>query len=421
MRILLISDFFPPTFGGLERHVEGLTRWYVRSGHEVMVFTTGKTDPVKIAGATVVRGKSFASFAPFLFENSDRIFVPPLPDPLLTNQLLTQIHQFTPDIIHSHGWITFTTIRATKNLAIPLVATLHDFGLVCPKRSFHTGKSVCEVGSGPHCIPCARSTYGIPKATVLTSAIVASRGLLDRTNCMIAVSEFVRDLHVNPGGVAYERIKVIPNFLWDEGESNPETMVLPDRFILYVGRLDRHKGVDLLIEAHTRSNLPPLVLVGPAGGDVDLPEDISVLNDLTHPQVMECWRRCEFGVIPSRWPEPCPTVAFEAMSQGKALVAYPVGGIPEIVVHEETGYHVNSADLVGGLREAMAALADDEAWCSRLGKAGAQRLKQRFTGKVIIPQILDLYEQVIAGVHNKWQRSRSPPRPWGCSWPSWEF
>jgi glycosyltransferase involved in cell wall biosynthesis len=200
----------------------------------------------------------------------------------------------------------------------------------------------------------------------------------------------VKHLQVSP-----DQFSLIPNFYVEEDvdrQSDGET--LPDDFILYVGALTPLKGVDLLIDAYRRvSPDVPLVLIGarhPAytyrrfhDGD-----NVILIEDAPRHLVLQAYERCRFVVIPSRWPEPCPTVAFEAMHHGKAILASNVGGLPDLVVHAKTGYLFTPDEdsLPRALRAVLQRPRIEE-----LGAEGRNRFAARYTLEKVAPRIESAY------------------------------
>jgi glycosyltransferase involved in cell wall biosynthesis len=175
---------------------------------------------------------------------------------------------------------------------------------------------------------------------------------------------------------------VIPNCVADDleaevDESDARLDQLPaTEFLLYVGRLDAAKGVNVLLEAYARmSSPPPLVMIGAGAPDFKIPvaTGVTVLQDLPHAVVQSAWRRSLLGLVPSIWPEPCPTVALEAMAAGRVVVGSRVGGIPDLVEDGQTGVLVPPGDP-SALGAAVTALVDDAPRRLRMGEAGKQRL-----------------------------------------------
>ena len=106
--------------------------------------------------------------------------------------------------------------------------------------------------------------------------------------------------------------------------------------------------------------------------------------------------------------EPFGIINLEAMACGTAVVASAVGGIPEVVVPEETGILVDPGLTPGGfdpgdragfamaLAGAINRLARDPALRERMGAAGRARVEAHFSWDAIAATTLDLYAAVIA-------------------------
>src|SRR5262249_17981891 len=132
VRILLVSDFFPPTPGGLESHVQRLAEALIEGGHRVAVVTgTPRPDPLP-AGATVEPAPTALSRVPWVFQDGARQYLSPFPDPVFRRAVRRVAESWQADIIHAHGWCAFSSYWPD---APPLVVTLHDHGLRCPKRT----------------------------------------------------------------------------------------------------------------------------------------------------------------------------------------------------------------------------------------------------------------------------------------------
>lgn len=119
----------------------------------------------------------------------------------------------------------------------------------------------------------------------------------------------------------------------------------PPKGFLFVGRMDTQKGVDVLLEALARrAGAWPVTLIG--GGWMedeyrDLANRLGVAGSTTfaglvpHDEVCASAHQYNAFVLPSR-AENCPLVLLEAMAAGLPVVASRVGGIPEVVEHEES-------------------------------------------------------------------------------------
>jgi glycosyltransferase involved in cell wall biosynthesis len=97
--------------------------------------------------------------------------------------------------------------------------------------------------------------------------------------------------------------------------------------------------------------------------------------------------------LPS-WTEGLPLVVLEAMARGRAVVATPVGGTPEVVEDGETGLLVPPRDP-DALASAIRRLLDDPGLRERMGEAGRQRVAERFSADQMIARLLAVYDEAV--------------------------
>jgi glycosyltransferase involved in cell wall biosynthesis len=88
-----------------------------------------------------------------------------------------------------------------------------------------------------------------------------------------------------------------------------------------------------------------------------------------------------------------PNSIVEAMAAARPVVATSVGGVRDAVEHGVTGLLIESGD-VAGLTDALAQLLESAELRARLGSAGQQRARARFTAAVVVPSVSDLYRQL---------------------------
>ncbi|MEZ0067180.1 glycosyltransferase involved in cell wall biosynthesis [Streptacidiphilus sp. MAP12-20] len=416
MRIVQLTDFYPPTIGGVERHVETLSREFVRLGHDVTVITLqtgGLPDHETVDGVQLVRIRSWSSAFPWLYVDASLPFHPPFPDPGALAALRTAVGAARPDIVHSHSWLwhSYEPLYRTSADSPGHVVTLHDHSLGCAKKTYQHRTGVCTGPGLAKCLRCASAHYGVPKGMALVAGLRASRALNRRVDAYVAVSTAVAETssRVLPAG---KKIRVIPSMVQDDLEelahNTPRPDFLPDHdgYLLFVGALGRHKGLDVLLEAHRRlRHTVPLVLIGTMcrdEPDVRGPGVTVALNVAT-PQVMAAWRHASVAVVPSVWQEGMGRVAVEAMFAGRPVVASDIGGLKDVVEDGVTGIRVPPGDA-GLLAQALDRLLDDPVLRGRMGDAGRKEAS-RFTAGVVTPQLLRVFEDVLE------ERRRTAPAP----------
>jgi len=405
MKLLMLSDFYPPNIGGMERHVQSLSRELSKRGHEVTVCTIGHPglpEYEEEGGVKIYRLEGLFQKVPFLYKDPARRFHPPTRDWLITRKLAQIIKQEKPDIIHAHGWILHSVIPLRKRAKIPLVVTLHNYGFLCPKQGLLTNKkATCDEPFTRNCLVCGKDIYSsVIKLLAAYYGVKVNRDRLKLMDKFIAVSSFVKEVHAKHLSLSDKDIVMIPNFYdHDIDVQREEAAGLPQDFILFVGAFIPNKGVDILIEAYQKLNTQTkLVLIGYVHPDYRYKrtENILVIENAPHGAVMQAMSKCRFAVFPSIWPEPSTTVAFEAMSQRKAVIASDVGGLRDIVVDGETGILVppNDSDR---LAEAISYLLQTPEQASQMGAKGYERFMENYTPDVVIPKIIGLYESLALG------------------------
>jgi glycosyltransferase involved in cell wall biosynthesis len=386
MRVLLLSQFYPPIIGGEERHVANLAAALADRGHQVSVATqwTPDADPFELDGAVKVhRIRGTMQRMGALFSEDQRRHAPPFPDPELVAGLRRVVLQEKPDIVHAHNWLYLSYLPLKKWSGVPLIVTLHDYSLVCPKKNHMQNDAVCRGPRLSKCLPCAIQHFGSLVGVVTTTGLIPSAWFARHTvDKFITVSRAVA--HYNKLAKYDVPFEVIPNFVPDDAgvltpadEHDCLRQLPPGDFILFVGDLMRLKGIEVLLDAYSRlpRSAPPLVLIGRKFPKTpsSLPLNVHHLGPWSHDAVMHAWDRCLFGVLPSIGLETFGIVIIEAMACGKPFIASDIGGMSDVVDHGETGLLVPPGDA-SALATAMNSLLTDPASTARMGQTASGRI-----------------------------------------------
>lgn len=400
----MLSQFYPPTIGGEERHVYGLSTELARRGHDIAVATFQQrhgTAQAKEDGVRVYSIPSTTQRVQWLFSEPARPHAPPFPDPEATLALRRVIAEVQPDIIHAHNWLVHSFLPLKQWSRARLVVSLHDYSLACAKKRLMRNDLPCSGPGAVKCLTCAAQHYGLAKGVVTAAANWA---MSQAERAMVDMFLPVSHATARGNGLCHADVpyQVVPNFIPDEQLltppiDDPQLAELPkDGFLLFVGDVSRDKGIHILLQAYERlAESPPLVLVGRLGPDAPqrFPDGVRVLHGLPHALVMEVWRRSSIAIIPSVWPEPFGIVVLEAMARGKPIIASQIGGIPDIIADGETGILVPPADPTA-LQHALEHLLSDAVLCDRLGAAAQQRVLD-FRASVVVSSIEHIYERVL--------------------------
>jgi glycosyltransferase involved in cell wall biosynthesis len=217
---------------------------------------------------------------------------------------------------------------------------------------------------------------------------------------ILAVSHSLKQ-HWVQLGVADERVDVqhtaTDDCTGDEAarRHDDETMQL-----LFVGRISPEKGLDVLIDAvdrctHVRRQKVRLTVVGAIPPEHPLVASaarrqlpVTFAGPTSNAAARAMMSQADAVVIPSRH-DYCPLVALEALQAGAIVIASRVGGLPELIRDQETGFLVPPGDAEA-LAEIVCRVATDRSGWPAL-RAAAHDAGRRFTWSERGPQILELY------------------------------
>lgn len=406
MRILMVTDFYPPFLGGVEVLVSTLSRELVARGHDVAVATLGAPDlPDEDVdeGVRVHRLPATSGRAGFLFASERRPWAPPVPDPEATVALRRVLAREAPDVVHGHDWLARSFLPLKRRGGPRLVTSLHYFTRSCPKKNLMRAGRPCPGPSLGACLTCAGAHYGRAKGTAVTLGNrAAARAETRLTDLFIPVSVATAIGNGMVDAKPPVPHVVIPNLVPPAQDASAHSgllTALPEEpFLLFVGDLRRDKGIEVLLAAHERlDDPPPLVLIGKVWPEspTSLTPRAHLFRDWPNAAVRAAMARALALVVPSVWQEPFGIVVAESLSAGRPVVASDIGGIPEIVRDGSEGLLVPPGD-VDALRAALHRMTRDGALRERLASGAAARAGD-FTADAIVPRFEAAYASVLSG------------------------
>jgi glycosyltransferase involved in cell wall biosynthesis len=317
------------------------------------------------------------------------------------------LDRFKPDIVHLqniHGHITPSVILEAKKRGLPVVWTLHDYKLICPNTHFLIDRTaeICEA--------CGRGSYyqcvlkRCKKGSLLASGMAAMEAYAHRlmhvreqVDAFLAPSTFLREKLIQHG-FSGEVVHHLPLFL-------PEAQFDGDSrdgggYILYLGKLDPIKGIMPLLEA---CRLAPEVNVVIAGSVEEplssrlpdmLPENARFVGVMRDEALRQLLKGCLAVVLPSLSYENQPFAILEAFAGSKPVIASDLGGMRELVKHEERGLLVQSGDAEG-LRQAMLWLESHPLETLQMGRAAYAYACQQHAPEAHYRRLLGTYQSAL--------------------------
>ncbi len=381
MRLAFLTPDWTPN-GGVATHVRLVSAALVAAGHQVHVLYRHASDGGGIAGVTT--------------EQLD-----PRPDGAL-DQLLA----FRPDVLHFHA-LNDIVIEARARARFPAIKTFHIFDY-CPSgtKFHHALDRNCTFETSIACVP--RQAY--LRCTLsrrpsvwwrqyqLASALNTHNRAYQR---LIVASHFVKNEAVRTGYDASQMI-VVPYFT---SLPAPTRAARPNH-VLFVGRLTREKGVDLLCDALAKLTGDwTCTVVGDGMAMPELRRDAARLGIsarvtfagwLTGGALEAEFAAASVVAVPSRWPEPFGIVGIEAMAHRRPVVAFRVGGIPDWLDDGTTGFAVPPFET-GAFSERIQWLCDHPDEAAAIGQAGRARVEREFDSRAHLNQLVPIYQELCDG------------------------
>lgn len=368
--------------GGAIRVAFDVARALSYKGHKVTIFATDIWKENKdISEEAVGNVHSLHTFCPTLSKKIKFYFTPEV------ISLAKHVKFF--DILHLHEYRTFQNIifhYYARKYGIPYVLQAH--------------------GSLPR-----KSTK--KRLKWIYDFFFGYRLLMDASK-VIALNEIEAEQY-RIMGVPEEKIAIIPNFidlsdyadLPSKGEFKKKFNIPEDKkIILYLGRIHRIKGVDILVEAFENIvrelNNIRLIIVGPDDGYLDqikflietknMKNIVLITGPLYGKDKLEAYVDADVYVLPSRY-ETFPLTILEAYSCGKSVIASSVGGLKDLVIVGVTGLLFTPENTIQ-LARSLFYMLEDDTRAKKMGLKGKQFVKENFTIENIIDRLEVLYKEI---------------------------
>lgn len=383
--------------GGIGTYLVHLCSAIGKAGHELILIHSDPNLSTLLSG--VSRRFCVEGFDIYGTENDNR---------RSASQVIEILKTINPDIVHVHENNNFL-LEAEIQRLFPAIKTLHIHDY-CPSRiKFHYAlRKVCQHPTGPLCL--LRMGYKRCLLSKRPSVIwwhyqrcVAANKNNDHYLNLIVGSKYLQQQAV-ASGYAMDRIEVLSCFT-----ELPEIFTASnngEKIILYVGRVVREKGLDHLLSAFSLVRIPSRLIVGGDGMDLWRAKKIAHrlgLDDRTEfsgwidrEKLSQYYQKASIVVVPSIWPEPFGMVGIEAMSYGKPVVAFNVGGIPDWLEDGVTGFLIKPYD-VKGMAEKISYLLENPGTAEEMGMRGRKRVEQEFSKEKHITRLLEIYTKAIDG------------------------
>lgn len=379
-KILIVHNRYLQ-YGGEDSVVASEMELLKSHGHEVRIYTR---DNQEVAGMS----------KPGLFVNS-------IWSRKTQDELRQLISEFCPDIIHVHNTLPLISpvvYWVASEMKVPIVQTIHNFRLACLQAMFLRDSEVCEDCMGK--VPwrgvihkCYRGSFSASLASAISLQAHRVIGTYrNKVNAYIALNDFCRNKLVEMG-LSKDRIFIKPNFVsistisdnTNSRSGNP----------LFVGRLSKDKGVEVLVEAI--KSFPDIMFdivgVGPYDHDFHGLTNVDMKGNLPLDEVYALMSAAPFLIMPSIWYENMPRTLVESYGCGTPVIASQIGALAELVENEKSGLLFipgSSDDLCRAIKWAI----DHPVEMRDMGSYAREKYNREYTEEQNYAMLIDIYERV---------------------------
>ncbi|MBU5689126.1 MAG: glycosyltransferase [Candidatus Aenigmarchaeota archaeon] len=397
MKIFLSNQYFYQA-GGTETMFFKLLNFLKNEGHEVVTLSVFSEKNIKINGVKSYFTKSY------LQQNKlkiplNRIFN--LHAYRVTKKI---IEKEKPDIAHFYNTslMSPSPIIAFLEKNLPVIKTFNDYEHICPDSSKTKWSKFCNKEmSFINCFSCDRRNVNpsIPVIIYYNTLIKKFElNIFKKIHC-VSICKIIQN--------ALMQSKIRSELIYqsiDIPKQVPKINFTGN--ILYAGRLSKEKGVKYLIKSLTivKKEFPRVKLLiagdGPERSYLEklvkklkLENNIKFLGWLNKENLKNLYENVDFIVLPSIWQEPFGLTGLEAMSYGRPVIAFNVGGISEYVINNKNGFLVDVFDIKS-LGEKIKILLNDKKTLLEFSKESIKKSKE-FSDDIFFKKIKKLYSKVM--------------------------
>jgi glycosyltransferase involved in cell wall biosynthesis len=414
MRILIVNKYHYLR-GGDCAHVFALAKLLTKFGHEVRHFSMNHPLNIKYKYE-----KDFVSHIDYPEEFKKKginskinVFKRILYSKEARNKFKKVLNDFKPNVIHFHNihkHLTTSILFEANKQKIPVIWTLHDYNLICPNILFVSKGSICEkCKKFKHLAPiinkCSNNSVFASGIISIEKLLHDFQGIKNRINYFLSPSHFLKN-KFSEYGFSNKKIIVIPNF-YECSKQNVLKKTINNKYFLYLGRISVEKGIGTLCEAAKIANIKLLIAgTGPIKNELEQKyssDNIKFVGYYSGKKLSNLRKKAWFLVIPSECYENNPFSVIESFSDSVPVIGADIGGIPELVKNNNTGFLFESKDVMQLSKILLKTNNISVQKRNELGKNGKKQIQINNNPKTYYDKLLKVYKKSIKEENKKWK------------------
>lgn len=403
MKVLLVHNFYRIA-GGEDTVVANEKKLLENHGHEVILYTRDNKEISEMG-----KFKKLSLFFTTIY------------NPKTSKEIVKIIRDKNIDIIHVHNTLNlispavyYAAIKYNK----PVVQTIHNYRLICPGATLYRDDKICEecINGGLACslkYRCYRESFLQTLACVVATKLHRIMGIYKKIN-YICLTEFNRNKLLEVENIFDpDKMFVKPNFMRQQDEKIVSGEDRKNQ-ILFAGRLDETKGVDLLLKAYNKMlhggydekpEAPELVICG--SGPLEnwckeyiekegLRGKVTFLGKIEHDQVIRHMSESLASILPTRWYEGFPMTIAESLSLGTPIIGSDMGNVGNLIVEGVNGYKIKvDGDMVDNIIDAISRCVKTQIHVNDIYQSSYDIYVNNYTEEKNYQELMEIYSKII--------------------------
>lgn len=409
MRIALVNYRYYVS-GGPERYMFNIKEVLERNGHEVIPFSIKSSknvpSPYEEDFLDTVDDQTYFAQSKKTLRVVLKSFTRMFYSFEAKKAFARFLDKYKPEIvyiIHYHNKISPSIIDVAKARNIPVVHRISDFQYMCPNALFYNErKGICEDCLNSRSLSCVKNKC-VMNSRVYSAIKLAAKKLHDflhtteKIDAFVVPSTFTLN-KLKKYGIAEDKLNHIPTFF--NLKQEPDVSYLP--YFLYVGRIEKQKGLLTLVDAFVGSSMK-LKIIGFSndGYEDELKEylsrkecDIEFLGKKSFGEIEPYLKNCLCTIVPSEWYDNFPNAILESFAFKKPVIATDIGSLPELVEDGKTGFlfkYASPEDLKSKLKQAL----ENVDAVKLMGEKAYEKICTIYSPEMHYEQLIKLFDKLV--------------------------
>ena len=308
------------------------------------------------------------------------------------------------EIVHVHNLlflISPSIIYAAIKMKVPVIQTLHNYRILCPRGDFFITGKICEECAAKY-LPyksvlkkCYHNSYGYSFMLFCILSLHKLMGTWNKISLFIYLTEFSKQKFIKYG-FNEKKMVLKPNFLYDSNLPN----IVKKNYIIFVGRLSPEKRVSLLLDVVKDRDDYTTYIVGAGANESELKKrygkyyHIKFLGQKERQTTLKLISEAEFLVFPSIWYETFGLALIEAMMLNTPIIYANLGAASEILENNVTGLSFVPNDL-NDLTEKIKWAKENTQKMAEFAENAKRKYQEKYSENINYEMLIKIYSDLI--------------------------